>query len=359
MAVFDADGAFRNVRVVDVSDNVKLNVLMDFDHLNGVGMEELYLLDTNIDDQVDFHYITSFLYIELDKSIRCVTGECSGNAGGRTVSWTRLKNNCTGRDDCLDTCYCITRYAAGLEPRSYAYSQDEINLGAQILVVVLVFFVVFGIVHSKTRCPRGGENFDLKLFFQFCLQLCNFITDLLMYLSVYNCWYQESYEGSNKGNYSVFTIMSGTFIAVPWVVNLFFLMNNVHKIGNVVSETTQLIVKSRSKCIHRMILFAVFCCCGSAVATIQVLNCNLLGIKIFEIGLSMHVLSRLSRHHLWLTIVLESIPQLVTILFWCVHYSPRFNLVVYMALASSFMSIVVGTHMYQANAKKKQQTKHI
>ena len=352
MAVFDTAGAFPDVVVVDVSDNSKLNVTMDFDHLNGVAMQELHLIDTNINDKVDFGYITSWLYIELDTSVRCVTSACSGNAGGRTVSWDRLRSNCTGQDDCLDTCVCISRYAAGLEQGSH--SEEEINVAAEILFFFVLFFVLVGIVHSKSRY-RNGENFDLKPFLFFCLQAYNFLTDVLMYFSIYDYWYEESFDSPDKPMYHIFTIVSGTFVALPWVVNLAFLLYEIHKIENGYGQSKSRSISTMnwvSNCNNWVFLFVVFCFSGSAVTTIQLLNCNLLGLKVFEMGLSMPVLSGLFMHYLWLTVVLESIPQLILIVLWNLNSVGFYlRLVLFMGVLSSFLSIVVG--IYAANMTRR------
>ena len=149
---------------------------MDFNHLNGVDMEELHLLDTNINDRVDFGYITSWIYVELDESVRCVNSECSGELGGRTVSWDRLRNNCTGQDDCRDTCYCITRYAAGLEQFVDDGIEARMTLASFILVGIIACVVCIAIGHWQTGCLRklrvfhSHDDFDFKSCLAFCLQ---------------------------------------------------------------------------------------------------------------------------------------------------------------------------------------------
>ena len=124
-AVFDTDGAFPYVFFVDVSDNFKLDDSIDFDDL---------------------------------------------------VSWTRRSSNCTGEDDCLDTCYC---FSAELEQDSY--DEAEIYDIVQSLFFLILFCVLVSIVNLKLGY-RNGQNFDLKLCLYFCLQLqlCNFVTCVVM-----------------------------------------------------------------------------------------------------------------------------------------------------------------------------------
>ena len=199
MAVFDAGGAFTEVITFDVRYNEKLNVSMDFESLGGVSMQYLYLTDTAIYDNVDFAYITDYLLIEMDIEVRCVSSECSGESGGRTVSWDRTNNTCVGKDNCRDTCYCITRYAAGLESYQDSGIESRITIGALVVVCIMIFFVFVGIVHCKTgilsisgmRIFHNHDDFDFKSILGFCFQLWDFSSDLLLCYSIYDHWYQE------------------------------------------------------------------------------------------------------------------------------------------------------------------------
>ena len=190
MQIFDGSGAFTNIKSINVGYNNKLNVSMDFIYLSGISIEYLYLTKTAIYENVDFGYISDYLFIGMDVTVRCVESECSGNSGGRIVSWDRLNSTCIGKDECRDTCYCITRYAAGLENYQDSGIETTIAIGGGIFIAFIVCFAFTGIVHcttgflQKTRCGicHNHDDFDFKAILRYCLQLWDFLSDLLLCL---------------------------------------------------------------------------------------------------------------------------------------------------------------------------------
>ena len=254
MAVFDTDGEFPYILVVDVRDNLKLNVSMDFSHLNGVMMEELYLRGTGTNDHVDFGYISTWIYIALDRSVRCVDSECRGNPGGRTVSWNRLSANCTGQTDCRATCDCVTRYTAGLEQYIDDGTERRMNLAAGILVGIITCVVFIAIAHWQTGCLgklgvgafQNQDDFDFKGSFGYCLQLWDFLTDILLCYSIYDHWSHESLDSPDKDLYLKFVCVSVGFVSLPWITNLLFLHMQVEEMSK---QNTKTCTKSTTKSI--------------------------------------------------------------------------------------------------------------
>ena len=173
----------------------------------------------------------------MDKTVKCVSSECSGNSGGKTVSDDRTSNNCTGKDECRDTCKCITRYAAGLESYQPTGIEAKITLGAGIVVGIVVFVVFIGIIHCKTgllgnkgvTAFHNHDDFDFKSLFGFCFQLWDFLSDLLLCYSIYDHWQQESFDSPDKDDYLYFFIACATFVFVPWFTNLIFLWLEVRQ----------------------------------------------------------------------------------------------------------------------------------
>ena len=85
MAVFDTSGAFTEVLSVDVRDNEKLNVTMDFDSLGGVVMEELYLTNNSIRAYFEFQYLPENIEI-FECSSNELTLELSMNEMPKTLT---------------------------------------------------------------------------------------------------------------------------------------------------------------------------------------------------------------------------------------------------------------------------------
>ena len=237
MAAFDGNGAFTSIRNVDVRNNEKLNVSMDFNYLSGIEIEYLYLTGTAIHDKVDFGYISNYLFIEMDITVHCVSSECNNEPGGRTVSWDRLNSSCKGQDECRDTCDCVTRYEAGLDSYRDGGIEAAITLGAGIGIAIIVCCVCIGITHCRTgilsTLPIGGfhshDDFNFKSILAFCFQLWDFLSDLLLCFSIYDHYYQESFDSPKKAKYLRFFFASAAFVFIPWFINLIFLWLEVRQ----------------------------------------------------------------------------------------------------------------------------------
>ena len=395
--VLGTTGVFTNLLSVDFSHNPKLNVSLDFQHLSGSQLQNLYLKDMAINDKVDFGYMTSFIYVEMDIDVKCVSSECSGKGGGRTVSWIRTADNCTGKDECRATCFCVTRYAAGLQIYVDSGLQDKMLLGVGISITIVMFFVFVGIIHCKTGILGGKfgmhthDDFDWKAILNFCLQLWDFLSDVFLCYSIYDHWYQESFDSPDKPKYSYFFWVSFVFVFAPWLTNFVFLQwekkrwqklaeemkltnsidednekndtknddndtkeNNINDdednnnntnnsnvdVNNMTPEKQS--IKATYVWLSKNALLLTILCflSGGATASLQVVNSKLFGMYMFDMGLSRYAIDRTARHKLWLTVAFENVPQIfISILY--ARILTGFEPTVVVALVSSVSSIII------------------
>ena len=106
--------------------------------------------------------------------------------------------------------------------------------------------VFIGIIHCKTGILENTgigafhvhDDFDFKSLFGFCFQIWNFLSDLLLCYSIYDHWYQESFDSPDKDDYLYFFAASATCVFFPWFTNLIFLWLEVrqwqHRAENII-----------------------------------------------------------------------------------------------------------------------------
>ena len=100
MEVFDADGSFPYLTLIDLSDNPDLIINVNFSYLANTNIQYLDIRNTDTRGVVNFEYIPNGIELYLDTNIECEPklGDCEDASLNDT--------HCTGREDCQSICAC-------------------------------------------------------------------------------------------------------------------------------------------------------------------------------------------------------------------------------------------------------------
>ena len=379
--VFDNEGTFNRLKYLDLSYNSELNITLFFEYLSGIEMEYLNILGITHAGKADFTYLTDSIVIKMSTSVVCSNNFCNGKS--RNVPWTRTNNTCVGKEDCLDTCTCVTEYDAGI----YEYNASSFG---DTLFSILIFVIIVaigcgfaGLGYNKNVCGRKQiwkckkrDDFSLMFLFGYVFQLWDFFSDILLCYDIYDRWFQEPVNSDDKHPYMVFLSFSFCFIFIPWFVNLLFLVkvkNDLYKDGDVKDANKDVNIKNKknkqkkenktnptkrkflvfgdsltqskyktAKWLNKNGKVLVILCMlsGGLTASLRLVNSKLFGLTVFDMGLPKYKQDETVRHRLWLTVILENIPQILISTFYARTLS-SFNQTVMLALISSIASVIL------------------
>ena len=367
MNFFDNDdGGYKQLQYVDLSYNENLNITINFIHLDGQAyLYYLNLIKTDAYGRVDFDYLSDSIAdnitIKLEDDIYCVDSYCNGN-NGKNYGYTRDNEECNSKENCLESCDCETAFTVGLE--KFIPSQGrQISFVVLIVVVCSLFMVVLlGKGHaigldSKLGVSIGYESdyFQFIGVVAFIFQIWDFFSDSLLCFDIFDHYNQASIDNPKKKDYLRYLVSCAIFIFIPWIINLLFLIktkrgwekqNNLSKNNiNISEQQVDALAKSSAKTsewLNKYSTILVLLCMvsGGLTASLKVVNSNLFGLKQFNMGLPKYKQDETARHRLWLTIILENIPQIIISTSYATNLA-RFDTAVLAALISSIASVVL------------------
>ena len=351
MAFFDnEDGGYPEIQYLDLSNNEDLNISVDFQYLDGqTNINHINLLNTAAYGSVDFDYLIDDknITILMSTNIWCVDSYCSGST---PYGYTRNNDRCYSKDNCEDTCECDTAYALGLE----VFEESELsNVVFWLLGLFVAILTIIGIGERFIGLTKS--TFNIMGYFLFVLQIWDFFSDLLLFEDIFEHYQQASVDNPQRDIFETYMIFSGIFIVLPFMANLGFLAywklklyktegynnnsnNNPEKFDNydlVAGKVAQEWLQH-----HAYILVVLCFCSGSLTASLKLVNSNLFGLKYFSMGLSKFKQEETGRHKIWLTILLENVPQII-IAFGYALETVGFRATVLGALASSTISVAI------------------
>ena len=356
MQVFDIDGTFTSLRHVDLSFNNRLNITLDFEFLSGTELDYFNILGIIHAGNADFSYLTESIVIKMNTSVVCSGNTCTSKS--KNVPWTRTNDTCIGKEDCLDTCTCVTEYDAGIYKYEASLFGDYLFNVLLCVVGVALGFGIGGWGYNKNVCGRKQiwrckkrDDFLLMSVFGYVFQLWDFFSDILLFYDIYDRWDQEPADSERKHPYVAFLLLSISFIFVPWFVNLLFLIkvkNDLYKDGDldekdhtVTDSLTQAKYKTRKWLNKRAPALVILCMLsGGLTASLKLVNSKLFGLPIFDMGLPKYKQDETVRHRLWLTVVLENVPQIIISTLYATTLS-SFDQTVMLALVSSIASVIL------------------
>ena len=364
MKFFDVDdGGYEHLEYVDFSSNDNLNVSVNFINLDAqTHLYYLNLYGTDAYGSVDFDYLSDSIAdnitIRLDIEIYCVDSYCSGNSNGKNYGYKRNNNSCYSKQGCLDTCSCETAYTLGLE-EFIPSEAGQISFAVLVVAVcALSALVVFGKVHAIGIVSIGlrSDYFAFMGFIAFIFQIWDFFSDLLLCFDIFDHYNQASTNNPERDDYFGYLISCTAFIFVPWIVNLIFLIKTKReweKESNHYASRTNVIDRQKIDALGKSslvtrkwlnkysALLVVLCMIsGGLTASLKVVNSNLFGLKQFNMGLPQYKQDENARHRLWLTIVLENVPQIFISTLYARNLA-GFDTTVLAALLSSIASVVL------------------
>ena len=140
-------------------------------------------------------------------------------------------------------------------------------------------------------------------------------------------------------------------IFTPWTVNLLFLVKTKRvwekesiKYSLKQSVEPDALAKSSTatnKWLNEHSTILVVCMLsGGLPASLKVVNSNLFGLRQFNMGLPKYKQDENARHRLWLTILLENVPQIIISTSYAINLA-AFDTTVLAALISSIASVVL------------------
>ena len=138
---------------------------------------------------------------------------------------------------------------------------------------------------------------------------------------------------------------------MPWIVNLIFLLiAKLQWSGNIDKQAERMNLDALSqsyekagKWLSTKSKFLVLTCMisGSVVASLKLVNCRLFGMVLFDMGLPKFKQEEFVRHQLWLTVLLENVPQIIIAISYASFLNEFDNTIVLFALTSSTISVML------------------
>ena len=274
-----------------------------------------------------------------------------------------MKN--VSKQHCLDSCNCDTAYTLGLEKFIPSQFGQTSFIVLVVVVCTLLVVVILGTMHASgldwTICRISigirSDHFEFIGFSAFIFQIWDFFSDLLLCLDIFDHYNQASANNPRKEDYFGYLVLCFIFIFLPWIVNLMFLIKTKRQwakervdysskqIGGIGPQKVDALAKSSistTKWLNKYSSILVILCMisGGTTASLKVVNSNLFGLKQFDMGLPKYKQDQTSRHKLWLTIVLENLPQIIISTLYATNLA-EFDTTVFVALISSVASVVL------------------
>lgn len=134
-----------------------------------------------------------------------------------------------------------------------------------------------------------------------------------------------------------YLVFCSAFIVVPWVSNLVFLVN-LKKNWEENDESPSSVTEWLNKYSSILVLLCMFS--GGAVPSLNIVNSNLFGLTIFNMGLAKYKQIESIRHRVWLTVIMENVPQIIIGIVYGFSRHSFNNLAILFSLTSSILSLL-------------------
>eukprot|EP01084_Bolivina_argentea_P075033 136065_1 len=208
---------------------------------------------------------------------------------------------------------------------SISFNSSWINYVIAIFcVVIFLVIILFGQWHSK----KNKYIFNVYNIIWFGYHLLDFATDILFVLLLFN------------KHYNYLFLVSLSFLFLSSMVSVFQLNRNI-KIW--IRDNTLNV----TEWFERYTTFLYFVCfiVGSCQSAVQLCNSNFLQLNRFSLKLNKYYQMKLHNEHLWSSVVIENIPQLVLEAMYIIQ-SNTLNDITLLAMVFSISSILMAPFIY-------------
>lgn len=214
-----------------------------------------------------------------------------------------------------------------------------VNIGFIIFAIIVQ---IFALVYVKTKTSfricrvRFYETdvFKYKEFIIFCLQIWDFISDIIFCRDVY----KKHSNNPKKNNYAIMFYFSLVFIIVPWILNLIQIVNDKQNINQIISKNNYAKLWYMK---NKKFLFYLVALTGGLYPSLTMVNSKLFGLQIFNMSLSKTEILSFQSIKLKYTVLCENLPQFVLQLYFLTIDTANLSFFsTWLAITSSVFSMI-------------------
>jgi len=220
------------------------------------------------------------------------------------------------------------------------YYDEGANYGVAALSLIVILVVSVALCYG-CGCYKNKlylvDDQDLVAVFSYFLQIIDLWSDIIMWRQFreYEAWSDDDDQIpiDRVEALRYLYILSMVFVMVPYFANIASSMGVVQQIANhkVISGFSKKYFQDRSKLYSLLVLIS-----GGSIRSLQLMNSNFLGLRIFSSGLSSIQMQQFRTHHLIGSAILQNVTQIAIQCFFMFYLNVYTNTVLIAFLSSSF-----------------------
>ena len=200
------------------------------------------------------------------------------------------------------------------------------------VLAIWIVLVVSGYAHMRLL---EHDDFKVGAVVLFGVYSWDFFSDIFFATNLLS---QDPVEGVSRHVLVALFVASAVFIVVPLAKNFWDLLK-AH--DRWLESPVMSGPYGRWLSHNGTKLYVLSLLCGSTFSAVELLNSNLFGMSLFEMGLNHQDLRRFNRNRMWSVVLLENLPQLLLQLIYAGFVEKELGAVSLTAFLSSALSIAV------------------